>query len=261
MRIFFLSLLFFSSLSAQQNFEIQNISNEDQVKLFNRIRLISEKHFDTLAVRILEVHNDSGSAGFDNCEVNSNIYIAVSGYDEYPEQSLFKLSAFYSPKIVKIIEENSIPSIYLSFIDKGKFKCIRIVVTLNDIQYSYLNNKELLIVEEPSVIFFHPSDEEIADKNMTDDSGLTEVISDFNYYSKQIEPYINQRRIKSVFSSATIIAIWQKGNEPRTYFRKDFNHSFGYILTTHKSKPHILKGVFTDIELKQEIDKYFKIGK
>ena len=55
-----------------------------------------------MSVRIIELGNLSGSAGFTNGEITHDLFFAISEFDELPEQNLFRVSEFYNPKVESI---------------------------------------------------------------------------------------------------------------------------------------------------------------
>jgi hypothetical protein len=81
----------------------------------------------------LELDNESGSAGFEDCEVTSNIYIAVSEYGEYPDQSLYLIPSLYAPKVEKIYEQDGKIMLMLNYIDKKKIT-LQIEISLDKIK-------------------------------------------------------------------------------------------------------------------------------
>jgi hypothetical protein len=131
-------ILFFSFISislAQQNKKIEYkvINDSLLTSIFNNIEILKEIKTDELTIRILSLNNDPGSAGYANGEVTSNIYIAVSEYDEYPEQKLFLIPNLYSPNIEGIKEEKRNVILLLSYIEKKKIT-LRIEITIDSIK-------------------------------------------------------------------------------------------------------------------------------
>lgn len=74
----------------------------------NNSELIGENSENYLSVKIYTIDNGTGSAGFESSEVSHNLLIAVSEFDEEPNQSLFEIGSFYNPKFVKWINEKKI---------------------------------------------------------------------------------------------------------------------------------------------------------
>ena len=52
-------------------------------------------------MRVYTIDNGTGSAGFESCEVSNNLLVAVSEFDEAPNQSVFEIGPFYNPKFIK----------------------------------------------------------------------------------------------------------------------------------------------------------------
>ena len=71
-----------------QIIKVEKVSNTDMVKFSNESHIIAEKRNDFFAsIRIITLGNLPGSAGYPNGEI--------------PDQNLFCISEFYSPKFVK----------------------------------------------------------------------------------------------------------------------------------------------------------------
>ena len=103
MKNFILGILLMSSFSnyAQSKFIIAQSTNTELIKLLNTAELLSENRQSYLSVRIYKEPNAPGSAGKEGGEVSHNLYIAVSAFDENPEQNVFKIGDFYNPTFVK----------------------------------------------------------------------------------------------------------------------------------------------------------------
>jgi len=130
-------ILFFllaTTLSAQpKRIPVIQVNDSLTVSLLNNFNLLKQFSTNDLSIRIIEVTNESGSAGFDNCEVTSNIYIAVSEFGEYPEQNLFLIRSLYAPKVKDIKEKNGKIILKLTYIDK-KEKTLNIEISLQAIK-------------------------------------------------------------------------------------------------------------------------------
>lgn len=94
-------LLFSISIYAQSEFDIAQSTNTELIEILNTAELLSENRESYLSVRIYREPNAPGSAGKESGEVSHNLYIAVSAFDENPEQNLFKIGDFYNPTFVK----------------------------------------------------------------------------------------------------------------------------------------------------------------
>jgi hypothetical protein len=53
-----------------------------------------------LSVRIYKLDNGSSSAGYPSSEVSHNLLVAISSFDEEPEQNLFQIGPFYNPEFI-----------------------------------------------------------------------------------------------------------------------------------------------------------------
>ncbi|MEH6764381.1 MAG: hypothetical protein V7655_07770 [Aequorivita antarctica] len=85
----------------QDKLKIEKSDNNRLIKVLNNSQLIGENKENYLSVRIYTIDNGSGSAGFESCEVSYNLLVAVSEFDEAPNQSVFEIGPFISPKFIK----------------------------------------------------------------------------------------------------------------------------------------------------------------
>lgn len=85
----------------QNKLKIEKSENTRLIKVLNNSELIGENTVDFLSVRIYKIDNGTGSAGFPSSEVSHNLLIAVSEFDEVPNQNLFEIGPFYNPKFMK----------------------------------------------------------------------------------------------------------------------------------------------------------------
>jgi len=124
MKLLLIYCLLLSNIAlAQKNKKsYKKVKDSSMVALLNNITVLKEFNTKTLFVRILESTNESGSAGFENCEVTSNIYIAVSEDGEYPKQNLFLIPSLYAPSVESIKEENGKIVLRLNYIDVKKVR-------------------------------------------------------------------------------------------------------------------------------------------
>ena len=90
----------------QDKLKIKKSENSRLTKVLNNSELIGENRENYLSVKIYKIDNETGSAGFPSSEVSHNLLIAVSEFDEEPNQNLFEIGPFYNPKFVKWAEEN-----------------------------------------------------------------------------------------------------------------------------------------------------------
>ena len=90
----------------QDKLNIEKSENSRLIKVSNNSELIGEDRENNLSVRVYIIDNGSGSAGIEEGhEVSHNLLIAVSEFDEEPNQNLFEIGPFYNPKFVKWTRE------------------------------------------------------------------------------------------------------------------------------------------------------------
>ncbi len=83
--------IFSFSCSYAQSGELSIISDKNLVHLLNDFEILAENNKPPYSVRIIRLSDHGECDGSpQNCP-NRNLYIAVSTYDEYPEQKLYIL--------------------------------------------------------------------------------------------------------------------------------------------------------------------------
>ena len=91
---------------AQKDLTIKKVDDNRLVKVLNSSSLIAKNSEGFVSVKIFKVDNGSASAGFPNSEVSHDLLIAISAFDENPEQNLFEVGPFYNPKFKAWTEKN-----------------------------------------------------------------------------------------------------------------------------------------------------------
>ena len=97
---FFFLLILVNSCFAQKELDIQTSDNAELIKALNSARLIADNREPNISVRIYKLDNGTGSAGSPSSEVSYNLLVAISAFDQEPEQNLFEIGPFYNPKFV-----------------------------------------------------------------------------------------------------------------------------------------------------------------
>jgi hypothetical protein len=85
----------------QDELKIEKSENPRLIKILNNSELIGDNRENYLSVRIYKIDNGTGSAGLESYEVSHNLLIAVSEFDEEPNQNLFEIGPFYNPEFIK----------------------------------------------------------------------------------------------------------------------------------------------------------------
>jgi hypothetical protein len=100
--IIIITICFIQLSFGQNELKIEKSENYRLIKVLNNSELIGENRENYLSVRIYKIDNGSGSAGIEEGhEVSHNLLVAVSEFDEEPNQNLFEIGPFYNPKFVK----------------------------------------------------------------------------------------------------------------------------------------------------------------
>jgi hypothetical protein len=103
--LFLCTLCLVKTTCGQSDLKISQSDNLRLVQVLNNSDLIVENREKGISVRIYAIDNGSGSAGFESGEVSHNLLIAVSEFDEYPNQNVFEIGPFYDPTFVQWIGE------------------------------------------------------------------------------------------------------------------------------------------------------------
>jgi uncharacterized protein YecT (DUF1311 family) len=106
----------------------------DFVRLLNTLSFWNNYRTDELSIQVFSSPNLPGSAGFNNGEVTSNIWIAVSEYDELPEQTIYRLNNLYAPELLNFDGTNpKEPKLTLQHIEEGTKKKITLQFSIEKI--------------------------------------------------------------------------------------------------------------------------------
>ena len=128
------SILLFTILSLPLNAQqplVQKVKSADITYVLNNIRSTYKAQTSHFIVNLFEVSNKSGSAQQNESdEVTDHLYIAISEFDEKPQQLLFVIKDVYAPSEIKMIKQSE-QAIQLSFfyIEKGEKKKFEALVT------------------------------------------------------------------------------------------------------------------------------------
>jgi hypothetical protein len=86
------TICFIQVTFGQNELKIEKSENAKLIKVLNNSELIGENRENYLSVRIYKIDNGSGSAGIpEGHEVSHNLLIAVSEFDEKPNQNIFEI--------------------------------------------------------------------------------------------------------------------------------------------------------------------------
>ena len=95
------TICFIQVTYGQNELKIEKSENVKLIKVLNNSELIGENRENYLSVRIYKIDNGSGSAGIsEGHEVSHNLLIAVSEFDEKPNQNIFEIGPLYNPKFI-----------------------------------------------------------------------------------------------------------------------------------------------------------------
>ncbi|OZV70119.1 hypothetical protein [Winogradskyella aurantia] len=119
----------------QNKLKIEKSENSRLTKVLNNSELIGENRENYLSVKIYTIDNGTGSAGLESCEVSHNLLIAVSEFDEEPNQNLFEIGPFYNPKFIKWTEIKEYEREFeVEFGIYNNRKTVRLKVNINELK-------------------------------------------------------------------------------------------------------------------------------
>ncbi len=119
----------------QNKLKIEKSENSRLTKVLNNSELIGENRENYLSVKIYTIDNGTGSAGFESCEVSHNLLIAISEFDEEPNQNLFEIGPFYNPKFIKWTEIKEYEREFeVEFGIYNNRKTVRLKVNINELK-------------------------------------------------------------------------------------------------------------------------------
>ena len=119
----------------QNELKIAKSKNDRLIKVLNNSELIGENRENYLSVRIYKIDNGSGSAGIpEGHEVSHNLLIAVSEFDEEPNQNLFEIGPFYNPKFMKWTDKKEYEKIFeIEYVIYNKRKTVKLKININEL--------------------------------------------------------------------------------------------------------------------------------
>ncbi len=104
-------------------------------------------------------------------------------------------------------------------------------------------------VKGKAVVFFSLTQLEYEKLAEDANSGIDEVLSDFNYYADAVSDTIKQYGYKPIKTESRYIQVILDNNTTKTFDRLSNKvHSTGYILTDGRKMPKIEFGVGTDVD-------------
>jgi len=104
-------------------------------------------------------------------------------------------------------------------------------------------------ISDRSVIFFSVTQSEYDSKDDKEQSELTEILSDFDFYQSEIQSFLIENKIQMYQTKNSEINIIQGNDKNTTYNRKQLDSVVGTIMADQSKKPKLLVGVMTDVKL------------
>jgi len=102
-------------------------------------------------------------------------------------------------------------------------------------------------VKGKTVVFFSLSQIEYEKLARDANSGIDEVLSDFNYFADAVIDTIKKQGYKPIKTERRYIQVIFDNNTTKTFDRLSNKVNIGYILTNGQKKPKVEFGVKTDV--------------
>jgi hypothetical protein len=116
-----------------------------------------------------------------------------------------------------------------------------------------------LKVSGKAVVFFSISQQEYDSIPKDDDSGLDEVLSDFNFYAGEVADTLRSLGFETMITGNRFVQLKLDNGESRTFDRfNNTEHIVGYILTDGVKEPLVEYGVSTDLDIISSFDAFTK---
>ncbi|WP_242919692.1 hypothetical protein [Pontibacter liquoris] len=119
---------------------------------------------------------------------------------------------------------------------------------------------DTVLVRGRSVVFFSINQEEYDRilKEEGEDSGINEILDDFNYYASEVADSLNKAGFRTLLTTNKTFII-EKNNGQRNYVtRNNKKGEVGVLLFDGLDEPKVDYGVGTDIDYFVMVQEYFK---
>ena len=119
------------------------------------------------------------------------------------------------------------------------------------------NVANTIFISGRAVVFFAPSWDEYVALPEKDKDAIDQELYDFAHYRLQVLSYLKANGIQGISTASQNIQIQIDPNEVIYYFRGDFGHAFGLIMTDGQKEPKVFLGAATASQLKSMFEEYF----
>ena len=118
-------------------------------------------------------------------------------------------------------------------------------------------DKETLFVSGKAVVFFGPSQSEYLSMTDQEKDVIDEGLYDFYHYRGKVLTFLKLNHIQEFSTGKLKIQVQLNGTENIIYYRKDFDHFVGLIMTDGVHEPKVFLGPVTDADLIRIFEDYF----
>jgi hypothetical protein len=118
-------------------------------------------------------------------------------------------------------------------------------------------DKEMLTVSGKAVVFFGPSQAEYLSMTDPEKDAIDEALYDFYHYRGKVLTFLKLNDIQEFSTAKRKIQIQTRGTADIIYYRKNFDHFVGLIMTDGERAPEVFLGPATDADLIMMFEDYF----
>ena len=116
---------------------------------------------------------------------------------------------------------------------------------------------DTLYVRGKAVVFFGPSQSEYLTMTDQEKDVIDEGLYDFYHYRGKVLTFLKLNHIQEFSTGKLKIQVQLNGTENIIYYRKDFDHFVGLIMTDGVHEPKVFLGPVTDADLIRIFEDYF----
>ena len=128
--ILFILILCKALYSQQEIKKVEQITDSNLVRIFNNLSLVKIQEAPNFIIKIFSVDDEIDSTNRGSGEFKNQIYIAISDYNEFPLQKLYRLESLYSPRIETMEIAGEAVIILFSYIKAGERVSLRVIFSL-----------------------------------------------------------------------------------------------------------------------------------
>lgn len=116
---------------------------------------------------------------------------------------------------------------------------------------------ETLFVNGKAVVFFGPSQAEYLSMTDLEKDAIDESLYEFYHYRGKVLSFLELNNIQEFSTAKLKIQVQLNGGQNIIYYRKDFDHFVGLIMSDGLHEPEVFLGPATDADFIRMFEDYF----